>query len=108
VIVPTDDGNQADVGKIVWLDKTSHSLDDVMKESTVPRGPKPQRTDAAEAWLRSILADNEAHPSKEIEEQGVSAGHEWRLLQRVRYERMKDEIEVAKWRSEWTWRLKSL
>jgi putative DNA primase/helicase len=79
--------------------------DELLGEESGQRGPKPEEREAAEQWLKDLLAMG-PKPAKEVREEGEAAGYYWGTIRRA-----KDALTVKVYRdgfgeySQWWWSL---
>jgi AAA domain-containing protein len=71
------DGDEIKTQKIVWTGPVNTTADDLLREpEPARRGPKPEKLEAAKAFLREALKDGLEHQSDQIiaegKEQGIS------------------------------------
>ena len=83
-------------------DPVCMNADDAMADERTP-GPEPKAREAAEIWIRELLAGGEVE-SNTVKEQAKDAGLAWRTVRRA-----ADEIRVKREKNsftgKWQWRL---
>jgi hypothetical protein len=104
VLVETDEGGNADVGRIVWLGATSTSVVDLLQRS--PYGDSDERTEAAR-WLTEYLTSKGGGaPVAEVIDEGNQAGFSKDVLKRAK-SKANARSEKSDFGGGWVWRIRT-